>query len=181
MHNPIEAPMLFRFDDRPSENLNPATVGGRLESASTLSARREMRPRIEHDGPAAGLVEQAIAEAAALLTAADPAALDHAIVECFAQFGRLLSLTRVQLWTDVAGEGAVPTHEWPNPAALDGAIVNVTALPAVKTPLMRHEAVCFSSLDEIPASEQRELLYRSGIVAAAVLPVMRGRGAAGAL
>ena len=173
--------MLFRFDDRPPDHLNPRLTGGMVDQANTPSAHfPDVRRRIEHDIPAAGVVERALAEAAALLTAADPAAIDEAIVECFAQLASLMALTRVQLCLDVASDAAVPTHEFPVPLGASGTVANITAVPAIRTALMRREPACFSSLDEIPA-DRRELFHRCGIVAGAVLPVTRGRAAAGAL
>src|SRR5688500_15522266 len=108
-----EATMLARLDDRtlnhPDQRM-PRPVLGAVQPAPypALPLSAADRLRIDHGTPAPGALERAIAEAAALLAAAEPATIDEAIVECFAQVARLLVLTRVQLWTDLGRDGALP-------------------------------------------------------------------------
>ena len=176
--------MLARLDDRtlnhPDQRM-PRPVLGPVQPAPypALPLSAADRLRIDHGTPAPGALERSIAEAAALLAAAEPATIDEAIVECFAQVARLLVLTRVQLWTDLGRDGALPSHQWPN--ATDEANLNLTALTCLRTPLAHHEAAWFGSLDDVPSLDQRDLLARRGIVAAAAVPVTCGRSGVGAL
>src|SRR5688572_3796010 len=149
-----EATMLARLDDRTlnhPELRMPRAVMGPAQPAPYASVPlcTADRLRIDHGSPAPGALERTIAEAAALLAAADAATIDEAIVECFAQMARLLVLTRVQLWTEIGREGALPSQEWPN--AADDASLNLTALPFLKTPLVQRQAVWFGSLDDVPS------------------------------
>ena len=177
--------MLARFDDRTlthSDQRLPRAVPGSAQPVpyTPVPLSAVDRLRIDHGSPAPGALERTIAEAAALLAAADTATIDEAIVECFAQVARLLGLTRVELWSEPGRDGALPSHEWPNPGS-DEANLNLTALPLLRTPLAHHEAAWFGSLDDLASPDQRDLLARRGIVAAAAVPVTCGRSGVGAL
>jgi formate hydrogenlyase transcriptional activator len=176
--------MLARFDDRvvshPEHRLPSALLAPSSTPYTPSQVCADDRPRLDHGAPAPGAMERAIADAASLLASTEPATLDEAIVECFAQLAQVLAVNRIQLWAELGREDAVPSHEWPNPAAAD-TIPNLTALPFMKAPLARHESAWFGTLDDVPALDQRELLGRRGISAAAAVPVACGRTGTGAL
>jgi transcriptional regulator with GAF, ATPase, and Fis domain len=174
--------MLARFDDRTLTNKDqrmPRAVLGSAQPGPFAPLPAADRLRIDYGSPAPGALERTLADAAALLASAEPGTIDAAIAECFAQMARLLVLTRVQLFTDIGREGALPSHAWPNATDTEG--LNLTTLPCLKGPLAQHGAAWFGSHDDVPSLDQRDLLTRRGIVAAAAVPVSYGRGRVGAL
>jgi formate hydrogenlyase transcriptional activator len=117
--------------------------------------------------------QRLVADVAARFTALDPAAVDDAISDSLRQIGEALQLDWGMLWRKNRGEGvAIPTHQWIQTSCKSPLELSpVASIPFVVAALEAGKACCFTTVDEVPDSADREAFRQLGLRSAAIIPL----------
>jgi PAS domain S-box-containing protein len=130
--------------------------------------------------------EHLVADIAAQLGAAEPEAVDDAVVDVLRQLGEGLQLDWAMLWQKPTGAlVALPTHQWNHPSCGSGPqAVPVSSDASIVATLEAGEACRFASVDELSTGEARDAFRCYEIDSAVIVPLTptgAGPAALGAL
>jgi transcriptional regulator with GAF, ATPase, and Fis domain len=158
--------------DRPAWPSAPDRPGRSLASVTGLTDRRRLDLRLIAAAGGHLTLQRRIADLAAAFVRSEPDAIDDTIADGLREIAETLELDRAILWQRAPDEpGATASHCWIRDPQAPIPELSIADVGFIAAKLRAGEATCFSRIDDLPDSIDRELLREHGLRSAAIVPM----------